>query len=294
MAALYLDEVAYRGSPKTAANCTLEIERRFVPYIERMGVKDIRDVTRAHCTGFISGEVTRGMGRSSVRKSFDVMRRWLNWCVDGGYLDVSPAAAMKPPKTGKPLRQAYTREEAKRLIEAAGQGAGMLAKRDRALVLLLLGVGARAAEALALTAHDLRTEDYRRNRRLKLHGKGSKERYVPVGKVLARALADWLAARPNVPTDALWTTIRNTPMSYAALAKMLERLGEYADVDNCIAHRFRHTYATEHYMANRDLMALKAALGHEEVATTEQYLRALGVDFALAARYPSPDEWLGR
>lgn len=282
------------GSPKTATNYRLEIERRFVPYVESMGVTDVRDITRAHCTSFVSGEVMRGMGRSSVRKSFDVMRRWLNWCVDGGYLAVSPAAGMKPPKLGKPLRQAFTHDEARRIMEASKQGAGWLAKRDYALCLLLFGTGARAAEALGLTLADLRSEDYLRHRRLKLHGKGSKDRYVPVGKPLARALAEWLSVRPQLPSDALWVSIRKTSLTYASLAKLLERLGEYADVRECIAHRFRHTFATEHYLKNRDLIALKAALGHEEVATTEQYLRALGMDFALAARYPSPDEWLTR
>ncbi len=57
-------------------------------------------------------------------------------------------------------------------------------------------------------------------------------------------------------------------------------------------HRFRQTLATEHYRANRDLIALKAALGHSKVETTMTYLRGLGRDFALDAEHPSPDEWL--
>jgi len=73
---------------------------------------------------------------------------------------------------------------------------------------------------------------------------------------------------------------------------MLGKLGGYAGVDNVIAHRFRHTFASEHYRANRDIMALKAALGHQYIATTEGYLRALGADFALEAKRSSPDEWL--
>ena len=73
---------------------------------------------------------------------------------------------------------------------------------------------------------------------------------------------------------------------------MLTALGDQANVRNVTAHRFRHTFACEHYRCNRDLLALKGALGHAKIETTMQYLRGLGIDFALEAKAPPPDEWL--
>ena len=73
---------------------------------------------------------------------------------------------------------------------------------------------------------------------------------------------------------------------------MLTALGEQAKVDNVTAHRFRHAFACEHYRRNRDLLALKSALGHAKIETTMLYLRGLGIDFAMEAKAPPPDEWL--
>lgn len=289
---LYLDEVSYRGSPLTLRNCRLDLERRFLPYLEAAGVTDLTEISRPHCAGFVSHEATRGVGRHSVRKSFDIMRRFLAWCVEAGYLEFSPAEGMKPPKLGRSLRQGYTREEVTHLLAHARNGHGFIGPRDYAIVVLLLGTGLRAEGLLSLTVSQFQSSEYRSHRRLRVTEKGDMERLVPVGRKAHMAVMEYLAVRPNVPGDALWISLRRAPLAYSALAKMLENLGEYAGVPNVMAHRFRHTFASEHYRANRDMMALKGALGHHQIATTEQYLRSLGVDFGLAAKHTSPDEWL--
>lgn len=288
-----MDEIVSSSSPKTASNYALEIERRFLPYLDSQAVACMADITRAHCAAFLAGEMRRGMSVSCRRKTRSAINRFLGWCVSARYLDENPAAGIDAPPPDHALRRAYTRAETRQLVRCSSDTHGWLGVRDHAIVLFLLGTGARAAELLGVTMTDIRSSDYRQNRRLILHGKGSKDRYVAVGRPLARAIEAYLRVRPRVArSDALWVSLRLTPLRYPALAKLITRLGEYASVDNCIPHRFRHTFATEHYLRNRDLMALKAALGHEEVSTTEGYLRALGVDFELVARYPSPDEWL--
>lgn len=290
---IFLDELAGSSAPKTCANYDLELTRRFLPFLASQGVTRMDQLGRAHCAAFLAGEARRGMSAACRRKTRSCLRRFLAWCVDAGYLDENPAEGIAGPPPDRSMRRAYTHAESRRMVRVAREADGLLGVRDYAIVLFLFGTGARAAELLGLTLDDLRSADYRANRRLLLHGKGGKDRYVVVGRPLARALDAWLRVRPvRVPADSLFVSARGTALNYATLAKLIWRLGIYADVKDCTPHRFRHTFATEHYLKNRDLMALKAALGHEEVATTEIYLRALGVDFELVARYPSPDEWL--
>lgn len=81
-------------------------------------------------------------------------------------------------------------------------------------------------------------------------------------------------------------------MEYSAIEMMVRHLGDYADVHPCHLHRFRHTFATEFYLRNRDILALKGVLGHTTVEMTMRYLASLGIDYHETGRFSSPDEWL--
>jgi len=213
LAKLYLEEVRYSRSIHTFNNYQLDIERRFVPYLERLGVDDIAAVTRAHCAGFISYEGTRGVSESSIRKSFDCMRRFLNWCVESDYLESSPAEKMKPPRMPHAMRIGFTREEVQALLGAAKEARGFLRYRDYAIVLLLLGTGLRAQGLLSLTVSQLTAPDYRAHHRLLVREKGGRDRLIPVGRNSHKALQAYLAVRPHVASDALWIDLRRNRWS---------------------------------------------------------------------------------
>jgi integrase/recombinase XerD len=95
-----------------------------------------------------------------------------------------------------------------------------------------------------------------------------------------------------VATDNVFVTQRKDPMEYSAAEVMVRYLGKYAGVEPCHLHRFRHTFATEFYLRNRDIIALKGMLGHTSVEMTMRYLASLGIDYHEAGNYASPDEWL--
>ena len=87
-------------------------------------------------------------------------------------------------------------------------------------------------------------------------------------------------------------TQRRTTLSLNSLEAMLTNLGERAGVEECRPHRFRHTAATEHYLAHHDLLAVRSMLGHEKFDTTQRYLRRLGLDYAAEAKLTTPGDWL--
>lgn len=233
----------------------------------------------------------RTLSAKSMSHRYQAAGTFLAWCVAQGHIVTNPIERVKRPKVPKRILVGYTNDEVKRMLKyAMGHEAKRhwINYRDQAILLLLLATGARANELLALRTGEL---DFQR-RRVLLHGKGGRDRLMPMGEKSALALRDYLRVRPKLPSDAVFVTLFGDPMEYDALRDLLLRLEEYADVQDISAHRFRRTYAAAHYERNRDLIALQHALDHASVATTMVYLNGLGFSFHERAQHPDPTEWL--
>jgi integrase/recombinase XerD len=286
--ASFIEEYEYGPSVKTVAFHRDNTEFNLLPFLLSAGVQDIADVTPEIMRGYMVKQQEAGLAPWTISGRFYSALRLFNWCIEQGYIDLNPMARMKRPKTPERVKNAFTRKEVQRMMKVLAAKPGWLGARDRAIVAVLLGTGARASE---LTSIRLREIDWPR-RRIVLHGKGSKDRRVPMGKETMRALRDYIRVRPAVATDNVFVTQRKDPMEYSAAEVMVRYLGKYAGVEPCHLHRFRHTFATEFYLRNRDIIALKGMLGHTSVEMTMRYLASLGIDYHEAGNYASPDEWL--
>lgn len=286
----------------------------FVEWASANGVATIDAISPDHLREYITAQVAHRYTRprSTIVRSLsnDTLQRrqmcvsiFLRWCVRQGFLDISPADRVKRIKGHSPARHAFTPQEARKLVLEAGKADGWLAYRDRAIVLFLLGTGARSMEILSLTPRHFtwRSPDGTDGKKgdqdlVLLNGKGAKDRRVRVGARTAEAIRSYLKhsrTRREGPDAPLFVTYRRETMVYGAFAAMLHNLGEYAQVPNVHPHRFRHTFAVEFYKANRDIMALKTTLGHSRVQTTERYLASLGVEYGSEAKFITPDTLLG-
>ncbi len=310
----------YSYSPKTRALYTSAILGSLVPALERAGVEELADVRPAHLNAWLADEFARPRKRarydgdrpgqissSSLTRLYSTARSFFRWCVASEYLVVSPMEQVKAPKRPEFLRQGFTREEAQRLVRWNGyKGIRALRHRDRAIVLLLLDTGLRASELLSLTTSSIETRTRAGNVRLvgaedgskriehwlRVRGKGQKERYVKIGDVTHKAVSAWLRVRLPAPgSEALFTSIQQTPLGYHALQKMLHSLGEFAGVENVYPHRFRHTAATELYLDSTNIELVRTVLGHSDVTTTGRYLRRVGTHYQ-EMDYRTPGEWL--
>lgn len=164
--------------------------------------------------------------------------------------------------------------------------------RDTAIITLFLGTGLRANELRMMRIGDI---DWA-NRRITIQnakGEGVMQRRVRISPRAYQALREWLRARNKyrVTTDYVWISQRRQQMTYQAVWHVVRRLGEYAGVEGAYPHQLRHTAATELYRETKDIMLVKQFLGHSKVATTERYLKRLGVDME-QEDYRTPDEWL--
>ncbi|MCL6423368.1 tyrosine recombinase [Brachybacterium sp. JHP9] len=190
-----------------------------------------------------------------------------------------PARLAPTPARPRTLPHPISIEETERLIEAAGRpGTGILpearALRDRALLEILYGLGARISEAIGLDIDDVDLS----SRAALLHGKGDKQRVVPVGRFAAQALEAYLTrARPALAargrgTPAIFLGIRGTRLTRQAAWAIVQSAASAAEIEREISpHTLRHSYATHLLHGGADVRTVQELLGHASVTTTQLY-----------------------
>lgn len=298
----------YAASPKTVRNYRA-ITDRMLEALEADGIADLADVSPRHLTLFLAAEwerprrTTRHDGdradqnrisTSMVVATHAVLSIFWKWVHHQGYTAANPMASVRRPATPKLTRTALSADEAHAIIaKCREKDDPIVAARDEAIVTLFLGTGLRVRALLGLRLGDI---DWA-NRRLLIRddkGQGIVQRRVRLSPKAYQALRRWVRMREKyrVSSDALWISIRRRPMTYDAIWRVIRSLGEYAGVDGpAHPHRLRHTAATELYRETKDILIVKAFLGHSKVQTTERYLRRLGLELE-DADYRTPDEWL--
>ncbi|HEX6116931.1 MAG TPA: site-specific tyrosine recombinase [Solirubrobacterales bacterium] len=192
-------------------------------------------------------------------------------------LSEDPTANLAAPRRGRKLPHVLGLGEVKRLLEGAG-GSDAIALRDRALLEVMYACGLRASEATGLEVTDA---DLRRGF-VRAHGKGSKERIVPLGREAAGALRRYLnRGRPELVGASgerkLFVNFRGGPLTRQGLYKIIRRHARAAGLEGKMSpHTLRHTFATHLLAGGCDLRSVQEMLGHADIATTQMYTHLSG------------------
>ncbi len=214
-----------------------------------------------------------GYATTTQNRHLSAVRTLYRWLVSRGVTQEDAVAAVSSPKLGRRLPKTMGDEDVRALLEACDTDAAGL--RDAAMVELLYATGARISEASGLDVADIDLVQ----RQLRLFGKGSKERIVPIYERCAQSLKTYLgrgrpglAANGKKATDALFLSTRGNRMSADALRVRFEKLVALAGLDPGLTpHAMRHTFATELLDGGADLRSVQELLGHESLSTTQIY-----------------------
>ena len=287
----YLDHLRVeRGvSPHTSAAYRRDL-RRYVEFLSSKGIGDLEQVSPLVVAEF-AGDLREGdLAPASTARIVVAVRSLHRFAVDDGITTSDPAREVAPPKAGRRLPKGLSLAEVQALLETPLVETP-LGLRDAALLELLYGTGARISEVVGLDVDDVgrlaevpsdvsRLADAPAEDPvgLRLFGKGSKERWVPVGSYARAALRAYLTrARPglvaNGPgTPALLVNSRGGRLSrqsaWTILRTAAERAGITADVS---PHTLRHSYATHLLEGGADVRVVQELLGHASVTTTQIY-----------------------
>ncbi len=187
-------------------------------------------------------------------------------------IDADPTATLSPPQKSRKLPQVLSHAEVTKLLNSS-KGADPIAIRDRALLEVMYGCGLRASEAIGLDVGDVDL----RHGFVRPHGKGSKDRVVPLGREAGRAVERYLrSSRPQLtgerPQRKLFVNFRGGALSRQGLYKIIQRHAKAAGLEKKMSpHTLRHTFATHLLSGGCDLRSVQEMLGHADVATTQIY-----------------------
>ena len=283
----YLDHLSVeRGLAANTLSSYRRDLRRYLDHLDGLGVHDLVDVDEATVSGFLvrlrEGDADHPpLSSTSAARTVVAVRGFHKFAVADGLATVDPAGAVKPPAPAKRLPKALPLSDVEAILEAAGAPGTTLALRDRALLELLYGTGARISEAVGLDVDDLDWGESGLDGSALLRGKGGKERIVPVGSYALRAVEDYLVrARPALAANsragvrggALFLNVRGGALSrqsaWAILRSAAERAGVTAEMS---PHTLRHSFATHLLDGGADVRVVQELLGHASVTTTQVY-----------------------
>jgi integrase/recombinase XerD len=263
----FLALLAARRSPRT-----VEAYRRDLAALAAYLGKPIGRATLEQLEQYTAQLRAEGLASSTIARRTAAARSFYKHQQLLGARDDNPAAGLRLPRRAKPLPKTLSPGEVERLIEAAN-GTQPRALRDQALVELLYGCGLRVSEAVGLDKAGVDLDD----RLVRVFGKGSKERVVPVGRHAAEALRRYLArGRPFLDTrhrPELFLNARGGPLTRAGAFLILRKLAEKAGLEaqRVHPHLLRHSFATHLLEGGADLRSVQEMLGHADLSTTELY-----------------------
>ena len=251
--------------------------RAYASWLAERG-RAVRAVTEADVIAWIGELRRRGLAPASVARSMVSVRSLHRFLAAEGMVPEDPTAAVDRPRVPRGLPKALTEEEVGRLL-AAPTGDEPLPRRDRALLELLYGTGARVSEAVGLSLGDVDLDASL----VRLFGKGSKERIVPLGGHATRALVAWLGAggRPLLEPDrwrrrddasAVFLGARGGRLTRQGAWDVIRRHGLAVGLGGRLSpHVLRHSCATHMLDHGADIRAVQELLGHATISTTQVY-----------------------
>lgn len=238
--------------------------------------------------GFIAHLQTQGISAFTVRGYVQVIKGLYTWLTEEGYLDDNPIARVKMPRTPRYVVRPVEEGDVRRLLTAIDHRRPQ-GSRDLAILLLLLDTGMRLSELAGLSLSD--GEETLRQGMVKVFGKGSRERYVPVGKAAQNTLRRYMhLARPQGEPSALFLAADGLPFAAEGIRQMIRRVSKRAGVRGVHPHKLRHTAAVTFLRCGGDAFALQRILGHSTLTMTRNYVTLTDVDIKAAHEKASPGD----
>jgi integrase/recombinase XerD len=213
-----------------------------------------------------------GLAPSSIRRNVSAVRTYFRFLLGEGHVVRDPSERLETPKRWRTLPEVLSVDEVARLL-ATPTLDEPLAFRDRALLELAYGAGLRVSEWIVLGVRDLLLDEGL----VRVFGKGSKERLVPIGRTAIGAAAVYLRElRPRLERGegkgVLFLNARGEPLSRMGAWKILRKYVDQAGIEKAVSpHTLRHSFATHLLEGGADLRAVQEMLGHADISTTQIY-----------------------
>lgn len=260
-----------RGRSANTVDAYVGDARQFADFCAGFGIVDPDEVEPLVVRRWLAGLDGQGYARASVARKASALRRWFDVLARRGIVATDPTARLGTRSPGRRLPTVLQPQQVEALLDAAGRGE-RTGRRDRAVIELLYGAGARVSELVGLDLDALDLEQAQ----VRLLGKGGRQRVVPLGEPAVDALRAWLshARQAYVPAageSAVFLSTTGRRLSVRSVRTIVDRVARQAGLPHTTPHTLRHSFATHLLEGGADMRSVQELLGHASLTTTQIY-----------------------
>jgi integrase/recombinase XerD len=278
--ATYIDHLRIeRGLSANSVESYLRDLKKFESLLAVSG-SEFDKLSESEISALVGGLMKSGLAQSSINRFLSSLKGFYKYAATE-YSISNPMVDISQFKVARKLPKALSVSEVSSLIESTNNPANPVSLRDRAIVEILYGTGARVAELVGIDINDISKDslDGEEITILKLRGKGSKERLVPLGKYAIEAIENYLVrlrpallAKNSQNERALFLNSRGTRLTRQSAWSTVLKAAKATGLDGRVSpHVFRHSYATHLLDGGADIRVVQELLGHASVTTTQIY-----------------------
>ena len=258
-----------KGLSKNTTNSYQRDLNKFSKFLEVSGVNDFENLTEEMCSAWIADLFQHDISARSIQRHISSAKGFFNYLQKSGLVTDSPFELINSPKSPSYLPNILSPEEVSQLLNFKPKNAQE--KRDLAIIELIYSSGLRVSEAV-----NTNLKDFEDNKNfLRVLGKGSKTRLVPVGRYAQSAINDWMIEREKLATkdDALFINLRGSRITTRSVQERLKNIAIVQGLPPVNPHMLRHSFATHLLESSGDLRSIQELLGHSSLSTTQIYTR---------------------
>jgi integrase/recombinase XerC len=240
-----------------------------IEQLQTQEINDWRQVTADDIKLWIANSRRQGLANRSIATRLSSLRSFCHYLLKLSIIDLDPCVGISAPKQAKSLPKNIDVDQVNQLLNFDDNDT--LAIRDRAMMELFYSSGLRLAELVSLDINAIEHSE----KLVKVMGKGSKQRIVPVTSLAVEQIERWLSVRHNIASydePALFVSQRGTRISHRSVQLRMKKWAQVQQLSGTIhPHKLRHSFATHMLEGTRDLRAVQEMLGHADLSTTQVY-----------------------
>ena len=240
------------------------------------GIVEVEQVRKTHIKGYLRHKQELGSKPTYINGILKNIRMFFNYLIREEYLEVNPVASVRFQKEEKVLIKSFSAEEVGRMIKVYGNDT-FLEARNCCIIVMLFDTGIRNFELC-----NIRMEDIRNNSIL-IHGKGNKQRMVPISPYLRKCMHKYEMKRKQYTKERYqdefyFFSQKGKKLTIETIERIVRTCGKKAEVNKdirCSPHTCRHTFAQLNIKNGLDIYSLSRLLGHENISITKRYLQSM-------------------
>ena len=266
----YISYIAdVKNLSKNTTNSYKRDLNKFANFVIGLEITNYSSINDEICSAWIGDLFSDGINPRSIQRHLSSAKGFFKYLKKNGLVNTSPFDLISAPKTPSNLPDVLSPEDVEQLLNF--KPSSLIEVRDMAIVELIYSSGLRVSEAIDIDIADFE-EDMSF---LRVIGKGSKTRLVPLGKFAINAIKNWLIEREKIVnnTDALFLNSKGTRLSVRSVQIRLKKMALKQGLPPIYPHMLRHSFATHMLESSGDLRTIQELLGHSSLSTTQIYTK---------------------